>query len=320
MAHNSYPIMHESMEDPSVIVLTGLQGSYDMWRKLSPQSGTTVVNTNQHGELAMRADRESEDEMLDAVVSSGIPTFVSSEEHGFMAVNYDPNTSQEALRTAIIDGIDGSSVMVKNWQDGDYGAIFTLAESGNPAYGDWLATGITHFTSGKIYSATQGQTGVLTRDANNQEPDKLLFTDQAATLTPQSVIHAEIAEVSPDNPLHEYFKLGSELGNTLKDAGYNTSRSASTAGNIIGIIEGTVAADLAATRKGNLELIAERALVQAAGGVMYALERDDQGMWVFVDLGAEQFFAYGQKEHIPVLAAANQAIADEILAVLNRAL
>lgn len=311
--------MHERMEDPSVVVLTGLQGSYDMWRKLSPQSGTTVVNTNRHGELAMRADRESEDEMIGAVIASGIPTFLASEEHGFKTVNYDPSTGQEPDRTAIIDGIDGSSVMVDNWQAGDYGAIFTLAESGNPTYGDWLATGITHFTSGKIYTATQGQTGVVARDANNQEPEKLLFTDQAATLTPQSVIHAEIAEVSPDNPLHEYFKLGSELGNALNAAGYNASRSASTAGNIVGIIEGTVAADLAATRKGNLELIAERALVQAAGGVMYALERDDQGKWAFVELGEKHFFAYDQKEHIPVLAAVNQAIADEMLAVLNRA-
>lgn len=316
MSHDTYPQPAE-FDPASTLAISALMNAYREWEKLTPEIGRKAVGDNQFKEEAMEADRASELGMLAAVRATTEPTLWLSEEHGRLEINYDSANGEVATNTVVADGVDGSSNMARDWLGGNYGAIFTRANTANPTYNDWQASGIMHFTSGKLYLASHGAKGVLVRNLHDNS-ETTAFTNQEERLTPLSVMRVTMEPaVSPDHVLYEFYAQGNRFGETLTAAGYTPVCSGSTAGDIIDVATGNAVFDLAATRKGNLELIAERALVQSAGGVMYALERDESARWIFVELGDKKFLEYAQDAHVPILAAANESIAQHALDVLN---
>ncbi len=300
-----------------IVTMAALAATYTTWQRMTPEEATAGVGSNQFKDEAMEADRASERSMMWSVEVSGLDAKWVSEEYGERVFGRSATEGAEPQITVIADGIDGSSNAASDWLGGNYGSIMSIAEGSDPAYYDTLAAGITMFTEGKMLHAMRGgQTTVRDLVNGGETP---VQTSQETALTNESVIYIEDMEVPEDHPLNAYFALGRQMGERLRkgDPQIKVGRTGSTAGNIFNVATGRAVADIAATRKGNLELIAEKLLVENAGGVMYALGQDTEGKWRFVGISREKFASWGQDQHIPIMAAANQEIADALLARLN---
>jgi len=109
----------------------------------------------------------------------------------------------------------------------------------------------------------------------------------------------------------------------LRASGLRTERSGSTAADMYDVATGKIAAAVAATRKGNLEEVAEHLAVTEAGGVVYTIvsgpNASGRVIWRLHSLHDKRFLTYGQDEHILTVSAASEAVAQSIVARLNTA-
>lgn len=303
----------ESSNTPEFITLAaetvrqGLLNAYNVHESLG-EDGVSAVEQNQFGETALVADVQAERALIDALQALQIHVSIRSEEHGNLELH--PEISGQHF-LAVMDGLDGSSLYKKERGVGRYGTMFAIFGNSSPTYQDYLAAGIMeHSTkrlilavSGKGLSVTNVETGVVTHGHTNTSPvlaqyDNNIFVDDAT--------------VKPGDSLFEYFSGNRRVfGEPLRAHGYHTARTGSSAAYYAALATGEAQLVGEATRKGNLEFASAYALVKEAGGVMLALTKSGQQ-----DLGQQLFTEFGQTSHIPILSAANQAVADQALKIL----
>ncbi len=308
---NMRPNPSELLRQTTLAIGGGLSAAYAAWHSLSPQEGLSKAHANRFEETARHADIESERAMMRALSSlpSNIRWHWISEELG----EHWSTPATIADITLVADGIDGTSNAVKDWGKGRYGAMIGAAAGSNPTYGDYLTGGIALFTEGVYVQGIKGQGACIVNVTSNEK--MRIHTSKETELRNDSLGFAEEnLNVKPTDPLYDFFMRTSALAAKLQQGGlYRAHPSGSTAANAYEVAIGRALFDVSATRKGNLEQLAIKALVEEAGGVMYALEPDSQGQLSFVSLDDKEFLTYGQDEHIPLVTAANQAIADQLL-------
>jgi fructose-1,6-bisphosphatase/inositol monophosphatase family enzyme len=121
-------------------------------------------------------------------------------------------------------------------------------------------------------------------------------------LNKDAIVFADESKVDASHNLYTFFSLNTMMADKLRATlGIESHRSGSTAANIVAVATGNAALDIGATRKGNLEFASGYAIIYSAGGVMETVSGKD--------IGDELFLEFGQKEHLPVIVAANKHIA-----------
>jgi len=285
-------------------VYAGLLNAFAVHESLGSE-GVNSKQQNQFGETALVADVKAEEAVLAALYSVNARIEVLSEEHGTVVVNED-NTSGVKL-LGVLDGLDGSSVYQKERGTGRYGTMFALFANDDPRYSEYLAAGIMEHSTRRLLLALKGQP--LQIIDVNSGVSHVSSTRSAVELSAETVAYVDNGKVEPDNKLYEYFEQnGSVFAEPLRRMGVNTLRTGSSAAYYTAVASGEADIVGESTRKGNLEFATAYAVVTSAGGAMRTLDGHD--------LGQQKFREFGQTEHVPILTAANTALADSLMAIL----
>lgn len=301
--HNTYPVVPERNEQLRQVVHDGLIAVYHVHEDLGAD-GVNAVEINQFGDQAMAADVQSERVVLDTLEAAGIPAIVHSEEHGVVRVN--PDIDKPVL--AVLDGLDGSSLYKKERGEALYGTMFAVFENDNPTYNQYIAAGLTLPSVHKMLLAKRGE-GVQVIDLETGETTETHASDQ--TLTTASLIFADGVETPADAPLHDYFQTNyDKFVAPLKQAGYETHRTGSSAAYYAQLALGAALAVGESTRKGNLEYATAYALIKEAGGQFVSAE-------TWEDIGEQPFLTYGQDRHIPHVAVANETVLNQLKDIIQ---
>lgn len=296
----------ELLAAASNTVRNGLSATFRMHESLG-ERGTEEVQKNQFGETAMRADIEAEEVLMELVKSLGIHIKVRSEEHG--EVNLNPDELPPKL-IAVMDGLDGSGVYEKERGVGRYGTMFAFLDGSNPRYGDYLAAGIMEHSTGRLALAFKGK-GLEVSNLKTGETSHPRTKD-AENLEPGSTVFVDSVHVEKDEPLYQhnqYFAKNREtFVEPLTKAGFHPVRLGSSAASYVSISLGEAELACESTRKGNLEFAVGYPIIHEAGGVVVTLDGRD--------IGSNHYLDFGQREHIPVIIAANQKVAQQVLGLV----
>lgn len=253
-------------------------------------SGTHEVRKNAHGDTALRLDIEAEEAVLATVRTAGLPVTVHSEEHGVVQLGPRPS-----IYTGMLDGLDGSSVYKREPGNGGYGTMLAFYAGKRPRYRDYLAAGIMDHGSGNLLLVTQGrEVSIISREGTRCT---------TKTSGAQHLRHGSRYFVDT------YFEVNRETFEKPL-TGYAPQCLGSTAMHYVALITGTSDLVLECTRKGNLELAVAYPLVKAAGGVIVGLDGED--------IANESFHAFGQRSHVPTIAAATPQLAEVVVKRLAR--
>jgi fructose-1,6-bisphosphatase/inositol monophosphatase family enzyme len=297
--------MSKLLQEAKRLVEAGLTEAYDIHNTLG-ENGLEQTTPNQFRDTALVADVKAEEAVIDAIEKSGLRVSLRSEEHPEIDV-INPNTEEPTL-LGVLDGIDGTGLYVAERGKGLYGTMFALFESDNPRYEDYLAAGIMLHATGQLLRAVRGE-GV--RCINLRFDAEWPVRASAEGLNPDSRIFVDEAVVPTEHSLHAYFAGNrNTFGEPLREAGYNPTRTGSSAGYYALLALGESPFVGESTRKGNLELATAYALVREAGGSIL-----DVATWQ--DIGSKHFLTYGQTEHRPFAAVANPIVAGQLRAIIT---
>lgn len=247
------------------------------------KAGEELVQKNQFGETALRVDVECEKVILDYLRESKIPIRVISEEHGQIDIVENPRY------LGILDGLDGSSDYKKGRGQTRYGTMFGIFDTTNPNYSDYLVSGIVEHSTKKLYIAKRNN-GAFVIEGNKRTPICSSGRTQFDTT----------ARIYID----EYFEINKGTF-TKKLKGFNTYYFDSSAVYYADVASGAADLALECTRKNNLEIAVAYGLETEAGAVMVGLDG--------ASIGGKKYLEYGQKEHIQVVTAATQELAERLL-------
>ncbi len=256
------------------------------------ERGQEMVQKNQFGETALRADIECERAILDYLREMQIPIRVISEEHGQVDITDDPHY------LGILDGLDGSNVYQSTHGAGRYGTMFGIFANLNPLYSDYTASGIMEHSSKKMFTAVKGD-GAFVREGGMQTP-----------------MHASgRTELGADTNIYidEAFDLNRETFSKKLQAWKPATRefsSGSSAIHYADVAAGTADLALECTRKNNLEIAIAYGLISEAGGAMIDIEGQP--------LGDKKYLEFGQTEKIPIITAATSELAQVLLAHIKK--
>jgi len=288
------------------VVAEALIGAYDLHEALG-EEGAEVVQTNQFGDTALKADIGCEKVVIDALEQFGQPVRLYSEEHGVVDIHLD---GEKPSMIGILDGLDGSNVYKKQRGVGHYGTMFALFEGSDPTYDNYLAAGIMQHATGRLLLATKGKGLSVTHVPTGSRTQSR--TSDTESIGPDSIIYIDNPDNIADHPsLHDYFTTNrSMFVEPLQAAGFHPRWLGASAAYYAAVVLGEATIVGEGTRKGNLEIATAYGMIKEAGGVMMTL--DGQG------LGPRQLLTFGQETHIPVLTASNPAIACKLLSILTR--
>lgn len=252
--------------------------------------GTVLVQKNQFGETAMRGDIEAEEAGIDVFAQSGLPIFIISEEHDSFPIGEKPR------HTAIFDGIDGSFRYQNSFGTGTYATLLGVYPWPDPAYGDYLFSGMMlHGTKQLFYSVAGQGSFVLNVETGETTPVHI-----AGPTEVDANIRIHLADHWPE--AREVFEL-------IYEGDYNVVPVNSYSECYAEIISGAAALLLTCTGKKNLEPAAAYGFFTQAGGVMETLEGED--------LGPKKYETFGQDKRLPLIVAANRALANDLRSLLG---
>jgi fructose-1,6-bisphosphatase len=145
--------------------------------------GRTEVKQNRFGENALVADVGAEEVIIDKLKSCGLPMRIVSEEHGQLT------TGDQAIATAIIDGLDGSSVYKKQGLDGRYSTMLGVLRGSKPRYKDTMTSGIIeHSRHRLLFSDRNSQTRVRDLISLQEQPPTRPYGFLLSCLNPKSIV------------------------------------------------------------------------------------------------------------------------------------
>ena len=115
--------------------------------------GLELVQRNQHNEMAMLCDIKAEETVLNRFRQAAVPIRFFTEEHGVV----DLTPAEKILYTGVLDGLDGSRVYRNERGTGRYGTMLSVFDGIDPAYNDYLASGIIEHATKSIFCAEKGK-------------------------------------------------------------------------------------------------------------------------------------------------------------------
>lgn len=257
-------------------------------------SGTEKIEKNQFGETALRADIEAEQQVIETFRAHQLPIVVISEEHG--TVDLAQEFGQPARYTAILDGLDGSSLYSKDTR-ARYGTMLGVYRGTDPRYADYISGGIMEPSTKRLFAATRNK-GACVIDAETKQRQPI-HAATAQRLDPSS---------TPLIYVNNWFDINVRtIGDPLVASGFSHVCKDSTAVHFADVANGSALAAIECTRKGNLEFAAAYPLLHEAGGVMFDLQGND--------IGSRHYLSYAQQpdDRVIIITAANRAIADQII-------
>jgi fructose-1,6-bisphosphatase/inositol monophosphatase family enzyme len=215
---------------------------------------------------------------------------IVSEEHGQLT------TGDQAIATAIIDGLDGSSVYKKQGLDGRYSTMLGVLRGSKPRYKDTMTSGIIeHSRHRLLFSDRNSQTRVRDLISLQEQPVK---TSGKKTLDSQTRFYID-----------DYSAEERAVYNDILLPHFpNTTCGGASATYYIDTALGAADAVIEWTRKNNLEIAVAYQIIQKAGGVM--VDRNGN------DLGEQLYDEYGQRQGEPVITAATPELAEAIIKLL----
>ncbi len=140
------------MTDIISTAIDSLKEAYLTQRKLF-EAGTIaeLVSVGRGEDKATRGDWESEAAIIEFLKSQYAPITLFSEEHGTTSLE-----NNHPKYFGILDGIDGSSALVKN-PASRCGTMLTIADSLTPTYDDFIFAGITEYATNRIVYGIKGE-------------------------------------------------------------------------------------------------------------------------------------------------------------------
>jgi len=269
------------------VMLNCLHKAYLVHERLG-KAGEEIVQKNQFGETAVRADIECEDAVLNFLTKVRAPIRVMSEEHGQVDITEHPKF------LGILDGLDGSEVFKRERGTGRYGTMFGIFNSINPNYNDYLVSGIMEHSSKKLYVAIKGQ-GLFVTEHGGKTPAK---TSGKTSLGQGTQIYQDT-----------HFEINRQTFSP-HTKGFKVKEINCTAICYADVASGKADIGLECTRKGNLEIAIAYALITEAGGAMVDLKGES--------LGDKKYLEFGQTEKLPIITAATKELALAFLEHLKK--
>lgn len=251
------------------------------------EKGLEIVQKNQFGETALKADIEAEKAVIEYLKTIGFPIRMHSEEHGIFDISDNPSF------LGVLDGIDGTSNYKKARGEAKYATMLGIYSSINPRYCDYIFNGLMQHSTKKLFYALKGQGSYVNVNGN----DHALRCSDTKTLNKNTNIY-----IDPSFEINKDFFTRKMFGFKMKDDTGSTSILYSD------LVSGEVDLCLECTFKGNLEKGAGYGLIHEAGGVMRTMENED--------LGEKKYLDYGQDEHLPIISACTPELADDLMKFL----
>lgn len=247
------------------------------------ENGLQQVQKNQHGETALRADIECEKAVIDYLEFMKMRVRVRSEEHGVVNIG-------EPEYTAILDGIDGTSLYKEARGVGKYGTMLGIFAGTDPTYADYLTCSIAQHATKRHLMGNKG----FGAHTILPGPPRALQTSFYEKFDSSLNIYVDDAA---------YEMNRKTFTEPLRRKGFKTTCTKCSCMYYADVAEGLAHFALECTRKGNLELAVAYGLIKEAGGVMVDLDGND--------IGPRKYLEFGQKEneHIPIITAANRTLA-----------
>ncbi len=270
------------------IVIEALKGTKQVHDELG-SGGEKLVAKNQFGETALKVDIEAEKAVLDTLKKHSVPIAVISEEHGTVYLVKNP------LYIGILDGLDGSRLYKKMRGKSEYGTMFAIFENRSLlAYEDYIVGGVMQHATDKLFLVSRGK-GSHVLEGDKQSP---IQTSQQRKLVSDTRIYV-------DECCNVNKKFFSER---LK--GHDIKCLKCSALYYVDVASGAADLALECTRKGNLEIAVAYGLIKEAGGVMVTMDGRS--------IGRQNYYTFGQREHIPIITAATKDLADNVIRHLNK--
>lgn len=250
--------------------------------------GEELVRKKQFGDIALRADIETEEAVLKVLKDSQVPIKVLSEEHGIVTIGKDPKY------LGILDGIDGTMVYKKARGVGRYGTMFGIYKGIDPTYADYLYGGIMEHAANKLYFATKGNGSWLIHEGKTKTIHCL----------PNQSLDKSSSKLYVDTAFDKFFgtNIFDKVSQKLK--GYNTSFTLASCIHYADLVNGKVEAVIECTRKNNLEITVAYGLVKEAGGIMITEES--------IELGNLKYNEFGQNKHKLVLSTCTPQMSEAL--------
>jgi myo-inositol-1(or 4)-monophosphatase len=270
------------------VAINSLHESYKVHENLG-MAGEEIINKNQFGDTAVKADIECEKIVINYLKKQKVPIRIISEEHG------TTDLCDEPIYLGILDGIDGSKVYKENRGKGRYGTMLGIFNNLDPIYNDYIFGGIMeHFTNRLFYSMKDQGCFVI---ENNK--DKKIEVSNCSNLDSNTRIYAD---TNFDLALNSTFIKDTYIS---KLGEYKITGCDSTATHYIDLATGKVDLVLECTRKGNLEMAIGYGFIKEAGGVMMGDEGED--------IGNKKYLEYAQDRHAANISAATIKLVRELI-------
>jgi len=271
------------------IAIEALRASFEIHNALG-EGGKEELQKNQFGDTAMIGDYESEEAVLKVLKKHNFPAVIHSEEHGEVKIAEEPSL------LGVLDGIDGSSWYRSEWGVGRYGTMLGIYEGVNPQYKDYVFGGIMEHATKRLLYGVKGE-GAWVIDLETGEKERI-HTSGFNDLTATTRIHID-----------EYWDINNEVF-TSKLSGYNVmDYKLCSSFHYADTSMGAADLTLECTRKGSLEIATAYPLIMEAGGAMVTLDGKS--------LSDEYYLKFGVEEHIPVITAASQELANKASSFFN---
>ncbi|NQV00121.1 MAG: hypothetical protein HQ538_05235 [Parcubacteria group bacterium] len=270
------------------IAIEALYESYRVHEELGA-SGEEIIDKNQFGDTAVKADIECEKVIINYLKKQKVPIRIISEEHGTNDLNDNP------IYLGILDGIDGSKVYKESRGKGRYGTMLGIFNNLDPTYNDYVFGGIMEHSTNKLfYDLKYG--GSFIRESNK---DKNINVSDCRDLNQSTKIYADIIL---DKSLNTTFIYDTYLSRL---EGFKINDLHSTSAHYIDLASGVIDLNLECTRKGNLEIAIGYGFIKEAGGVVVDMEGED--------IGTKKYSEYAQDKHVANISASTIELARELV-------
>lgn len=274
------------------IAISALKKAYQVHEELGAR-GEEIVQKNQFGEMALRADVEMEEAVikeLKRLKDSGVPIRLKSEEHGVVDIGENP------ICLGVLDGLDGSGVYKKERDKGRYGTMLGVFSGLNPKYDEYLFSGIMEPVTKRLFFTVKNMGSFVIVDGEEIP----IHCSGATELRKQTRIHID-----------EGWGINKKVfSRKLQD--FNATCLRASEAHYANLASGSADLVLECTRKGNLEIAVAYGLVTEAGGVAFTLDEAGLGQRKYSEFGQEQ------DEHIPVVFAATEQLAKVLIRHVNQ--
>jgi len=259
--------------------IRSLKESYNIQRRLFEEGVIGKLVFLKGGvDKTTKGDWESEESIINFLRQSRIPLRIISEEHG----NIDLEPNPEYL--AVLDGIDGSSALVKN-PSTRCGSMLTISSKLHPKYNDFVFAGITEYATNRIVYGIKGEGVFEIKFDNGKETRKKISNFKEKPFSGKTVIGVDCYRESAEKDyalgitegMSRFEKFMEEsVARPLKGKGRIYGRASSSA-LCLDLIDGDTDAVAQIVAKGVFEPPAMYLLTKELGGYGADLHGSDLG-------------------------------------------